>query len=64
MEGEETKRSLTVKEAAAFLCVGRDMIYQWIKDGLPHYKLGNRFCFVVSDLIDWREKYRVVNTWK
>jgi excisionase family DNA binding protein len=47
-------RWLSVEEAAAYLGVGRDTIYRWIKNhNLPTYKVGRLWKFKAEELDKW-----------
>jgi len=52
---------LTTKEAARFLKITPDFLYNLVsqKKGPPMYQLGARFRFKQSELIKWIEERRV-----
>ena len=50
--------SMTVREAAQFLKINKNQVLRYTRCGLPYYKMGNRFCFLMKDLVEFREKFR------
>lgn len=49
-------RVLSLKEAAQYLGVSRRMIEMMFADGLPYFRLGNRYKVKENDLKKWVEK--------
>ena len=47
---------LTVKDLEAMFQVGRGKILSWIKEGMPHLKIGRGIRFVETDVIKWIEE--------
>lgn len=51
---------LTVDEARNILRVGRNVMYDLIKQGLPHIKLGKQIRIPQEELLTWIKKHIIV----
>ncbi len=49
----DIEKLIGVKEACEILGVARATLYNYMKKGLPHYKIGKLVKFRTSDLEDW-----------
>ena len=51
----------TVKDAAAFLRLGRNAVYEMAKrDEIPNLRIGSRIRFIPAEVRAWAEKQRAV----
>lgn len=51
------KQILDIREAANYLSVSQDTMYQYASEGfVPGFKLGNRWRFRISDIEKWIDK--------
>jgi excisionase family DNA binding protein len=55
---DSAERFVNVKEAAEFLSITKFFLYKHI-DAIPHYKIGAKLAFRVSELAAWTEVRRV-----
>ncbi|MED1951482.1 helix-turn-helix domain-containing protein [Brevibacillus centrosporus] len=47
---------LTVDEARKILRIGRNVMYDLIKQGVPHIKVGKQIRIPEEELIDWMKQ--------
>lgn len=53
------ERLWTVREAATFLQLGRNAVYEMVKHGeLPNVRIGSRVRFIPAELRAWAERQR------
>lgn len=53
------ERLWTVREAATFLQLGRNAVYEMVKRGeLPNVRIGSRVRFIPGELRAWAERQR------
>jgi excisionase family DNA binding protein len=56
------KTNLNMKEAAEFLSISKATLYKYTSETtIPHYKMGSRTLFKVSELEEWLEDHKVKN---
>lgn len=52
-----TKQTMTVAEAASYIGVSKDLIYQSVRENsIPNIKLGRRILFRKSALDNWMDQ--------
>jgi hypothetical protein len=57
---QDIDRSMTTKEAAAFLAVNDKELLRYTKAGLPYIDdMGKGFRFMKRDLIEFRERFKI-----
>ena len=55
---DAAERFLNVNQAAEFLAVSKYFLYKYVTE-IPHYKIGSKLAFRVSELSAWAETRRV-----
>jgi len=54
------KTNMDMKEAATFLNLSKQTLYKYTSEAtIPHFKVGSRTLFKVSELEEWLEDHRV-----
>jgi excisionase family DNA binding protein len=60
MPVKSQKITMDMKEAAAFLNISKQTLYRYTSAAtIPHFKLGSRTLFKVSELEEWLEDHRI-----
>jgi excisionase family DNA binding protein len=56
------RQTITVKEAASYIGVSKDLVYQLVREGkLPHVKVGRRILFRKEVLDRWMNNQEVLS---